>query len=85
MQQYRSRYGEPILRILQAYPSGSPGLIAALETICKTAEGQGHKQASMNLAASVCEDLHTGPSTGLKCLECHYAETQYTRIQEVEA
>lgn len=85
MQSYKTRYGEPVLRILQAYPAGAPGLITALETICQTAEKHGEKNARISLASNVCEDLHVEPASGIKCLQCHYAETQYTRIAEVEA
>ena len=83
--QYKTIYGQSILQILQAYPAGSPGLIAALETICNTAERHGEKNARVSLAANVCEDLHPEEASGLKCLQCHYAETQYVRIAEVEA
>ncbi len=83
--QFKTRYGNPLLMILQSYQPGSPGLMAALEAICTTAEANGHKGAEANLAMSVCEQLHTGPSSGLKCLDCHYAETQYAGQQEIEA
>jgi len=85
MQQFQSRYGEPLVRILNNYPTGSPGLVAALEAICQTAETNGHKKAKNELALAVCEGLHVDPPSGLKCLDCHYAETSYAGIREVEA
>jgi len=85
MQAFRTRYGEPIVLTLNAYQQGSPGLITALEAICNTAEQNGEKRAKADMATSVCEHLHVGPSSGVKCLECHYAETGYARIAEVES
>ncbi len=85
MQHFQTRYGQPIVLILNAYPPGSPGLTTGLEALCRTAEQNGRKQAKTELAQAVCEQLHTGAPTGIKCLDCHYAETQYGAIAEVEA
>lgn len=82
---FSTRYGNPLVRVLQAYPPGSPSLIVALEAICSTAENHGHKKAKQELAEAVCEGLHEGPGTGLKCLDCYYAETQYAGVQQVKA
>ena len=82
--QFKSRYGEPLVRVLNAYQPGSPGLIAALEAICKTAENVGHKRASNDLSMTVCEGLHKDPPTGIKCLDCYHAETGYAAMQQVQ-
>jgi hypothetical protein len=83
--QFKTRYGNPIMRVLQNYQPGSVGLMAALEALCTTAELNGHKNATAELSTTVCENLHAHPSTGLKCLDCHNAETNYAGQQEIEA
>jgi len=71
---FTSRYGEPLSRILAAYPVG-PGLVAALETLIKTAEANVQVRHRDELAASVCEGIHPGkPPSGLKCRTCYETE-----------
>ena len=84
MQHHSTRYGIPVVKLLNAYPQGSVGLVTAFEQLCKSAELNGYKLAQGELAASVCDQLHAGPSTGIKCLQCHYAETQYEQVEAVE-
>lgn len=81
---YSSRYGDPIARILAAYASG-PGLIAALETLIKTAEDNARTRVRDELAAQVCEQLHAGPPTGLKCRACYEAESGIAMQNQVDA
>lgn len=85
MQVFTSRYGESLQRILSAYPPGSNGLIAALETICQNAYKDGEQEGRKKTADDVCEHLHQGPPSGLKCLSCYHAEVNYSDEQVVLA
>ena len=68
---FNSRWGEPLTRILAAYPPG-PGLIAALETLIKSAEAQVQTRSRDELAAAACEGIHPGKAaSGIKCLTCY--------------
>jgi hypothetical protein len=81
---FQTRHGEALNRILAAYPPG-PGLIAALETYCRTIEEQGARRDANELAATVCEGLHHGEAQGLKCLKCYMAEQHFTQEAVIEA
>ena len=83
--QFRTRYGGPLNRILQAYAPGSPALVSALEAICSEAEKIGRKNAMRDMAAEVCEGIHPHASSGVKCLDCYYAEVRYEGAKAVEA
>ncbi len=74
---FETEWGEAIGKVLAAYPMGSPGLVLALETLCKTAEERGHMEGTRTIAMGVCEQLHSTPATGLKCLQCYNAEQNY--------
>lgn len=68
-----TRWHDPIARVLAAYPGG-PGLVAALETLIRTAEENAYTRAKDDLAQRVCEGVHPGPASGLKCRACYEAE-----------
>ena len=68
-----TRYRDAITRVLAAYASG-PGLVQALDTLIKTAEDNARTLARDEVAQSVCEGLHDGPASGLKCRGCYEAE-----------
>ena len=70
---FLTKWGEPVSRVLAAYPPG-PGLIAALETLIRTAEDVTRTKMKDELAAQVCEGLHGGEPSGLKCRACYEAE-----------
>lgn len=67
------RYWDPISRVLAAYPTGQ-GLVTALETLISTAEANARTKARDEIASTVCEGLHAGPPSGLKCRSCYEAE-----------
>jgi len=81
---FLSRHGESLNRIVAAYPVG-PGLIAALETYCKTVEDQAFTRAKDHVAEGVCEGLHSGEAKGLKCLKCYMAEQHFHQEEIVSA
>ena len=85
MQSYKSQYGEKIAKVLNTYPMGSPGLVVALETLCMTAEQNGHAKGREQSAEDVCDGLHNGPSEGLMCRSCYNAEVGYVEQQKIES
>jgi hypothetical protein len=56
-----------------------------LNALCHTAEENGHKAAKDALAQDVCEGLHVGPGSGLKCLKCYHAEQGFAAEEAVQA
>ena len=78
-------YRDNIIRILNAYPFGSPGLLPALETICQTAEENGRRDSRDSLATEVCEGLHLDAPKGLKCRKCYEAEQGFATAEAVQA
>ena len=89
MPAYNTKWGEIVARVLSAYPMGSPGLVLALETLCGTAFKEGEASGQSKTAFDVCDGIHDGPPTGLKCLSCYHVEVNYAGeqvvIAEVEA
>lgn len=70
---YTTRWGEPIARILMAYPT--PQLqVQAIEKLIGTVEDYARSRAKDQIAQSVCEGMHAGIGTGLKCRSCWEAE-----------
>ena len=80
-----ARYVTPILRIVQTYPPGHAGLLPALAQLCHTAHSDGHKAGVDAAASKVCEGLHAGPPTGLKCRQCYEAEANFSAESQVLA
>jgi hypothetical protein len=85
MQKFQSKWGEVVSRVLATYPPGSPGLITALETLCRTAEQEGEAKGRAATAVNVCEGLHEGPPNGIKCLSCYHVEVNYTEELVVQS
>lgn len=85
MQPHKSQYGEKIARIMMTYPPGSPGLVVALETLCITAEQNGHSKGKQQSADDVCDGLHDGPPDGVMCRSCYNAEVGYVEQQKIES
>lgn len=85
MQNYQSKWGEVVARVLATYPPGSPGLITALETLCRTAEQEGEAKGRATTAVNVCEGLHEGPPNGIKCLSCYHVEVNYAEELVVQS
>lgn len=70
---FRTKHGEPIMKILNAYPPG-PVLAMALETYVQTQEELARDRTKEEVPAGICEGLHSGPGRGLVCKSCHDAE-----------
>ena len=81
---FATRYGEGISRIVSAYPPG-PMMVAALETLVSTIQQHAITAYKDTVAQSVCEGMHEGPPTGLKCLACYEAEQQFDMHRTVQA
>jgi hypothetical protein len=60
-------------------------MLLALETYVKTVEDRAEARAEDKLAEAVCEQLHTGPAKGLKCLACYNAEANVPEMLKLEA
>lgn len=73
---FRTRYGQPILRVLNAYPPQSPQLAMALETLVITAMNNTQGESRDNIALAVCQQLHAGPPKGVACASCFEALEQ---------
>lgn len=80
---YSTRYGEGIARIVQTYQPG-PAMVGALEVLVKTIQSHAVAAYRDTVAQSVCEGMHEGPPTGLKCLACYEAEQQFGMQQTVQ-
>jgi len=81
---FRTKHGEPIMKILSAYPPG-PVLAMALETYVQTQEENAREKAREEVPTGVCEGLHSGPGRGLVCRACHDAEVGAPFVAQVEA
>ena len=85
---YNTRYGEAIQRVLNAYMPGvsiPPTVVAALETVIKTACDHAKAEVRDDFAERVCEGLHEGPAAGLKCMKCYLAEHHFNQEMVVQA
>ena len=82
---FLTKYGQSVAQVLAAYPPGSPGLIGAIETLIQTAEQNARMNAKDEIAATVCEGMHNGPASGLKCLSCYNAEVHFQQEMVVQA
>lgn len=80
---HTTRYGEGISRIVAAYQPG-PMMVAALEALVQTIQQHAITTYRDTVAQSVCEGIHEGPPTGLKCLACYEAEAQFGMQQTVQ-
>lgn len=67
---FKTKYGMPIVKVLNYYPAGSPSLIVALEAIVSTAMEAAKAEVSVDRASEVCQHLHPGPAQGLACRQC---------------
>ena len=83
---FQTRYGPAIAQVLNAYPQG-PGLVAALETLIKTAEQNVASKNVDEMAQQVCEELGhiASEASGLKCLKCYHAEHHFQQEMVVQA
>lgn len=80
---YTTRWGEPIARILMAYPT--PQLqVVALEKLLGTVEEYARSRAKDQIAQSVCEGMHEGVASGLKCRSCWEAEQSAADLGNVD-
>lgn len=80
---FATRYGEGISRIVAAYQPG-PMMVAALEALVGTIQQHAVAAYRDTVAQSVCEGMHEGPPTGLKCLACYEAEQQFDMQRTVQ-
>jgi hypothetical protein len=78
------RHQGALTRIWETY-QGGPGLMIALETYINTQQGVAADQARAVMAEAVCEHLHDGPPSGIKCLSCYSAEANVRETLVVEA
>lgn len=74
--QFKTRYGQAIVRVLQAYPVGTKSLIVSLEAIVQTAMDRTQTNSREQVAQDVCEGFHPGPANGLICKACYDAVVQ---------
>lgn len=84
-QTFESKWGETISRTMYAYPPQSPGLVLALEQVCLAAQREGEAIGRAKTASDVCDGLHKGPPSGIKCLSCYHAEVNFVEEQNVIA
>lgn len=78
-------YQESVIRILNAYAPGTPGLAKAIEALCRTAEEWGIREGKNQSAQEVCEGLHAGPAKGLKCRTCYEVGNNFAEEEKVQA
>lgn len=76
---------DAFIRILNAYPAGSPVLIQALVTYVDGVVERAKAEMQNEVAETVCEGLHDGKPKGLKCRSCYDAEINAPGILELEA
>ena len=76
---------DAFIRILNAYPMGSPVLIQALVTYVDGVVERAKLEAQNDMAETVCEGLHDGKPKGLKCRACYDAEMNAPGVIEFEA
>lgn len=67
---FKSRYGNAIVRIFQAYAPGSPSLYVAVEALVMTAMANVKQEARDEIANDTCQNMHEGPPKGLICKRC---------------
>lgn len=84
---FQTRYGNAVAQVLAAYGvvNPSPALIAAMETLIKTAQDHAEIAGRDKIAQSVCEGLHKDDAAGLKCLKCYNAEHHFNEEIVVSA
>ena len=80
----RTRHSDPLERIVQTYGSGF-GLIAALSAYVESQMSRAAEAAREQMAEGVCEHLHAGRPSGIKCLSCYSVETNAQETMLVEA
>ena len=79
-----TRHTDPLTRILNTY-MGGPGLIPALTAYIEGQMARAAEDARDTMAEGVCEHLHDGRPSGIKCLSCYYAEQNIRETLLVEA
>lgn len=79
----RTRYGQPIMRIIAAYPANSQQLVVALETLVITVMNNTQSESRDQMALAACQQMHTGPPKGIACGSCFQAlEESKTQVSD---
>ena len=71
---FRTKYGEPVMKIMAAYPPGEVLAMALEAYIQGQVEAAELRAKEENVPEGVCEGLHSGPPRGLVCKACYEAE-----------
>jgi hypothetical protein len=82
---FRTRHGEPVMKIMAAYPPGEVLAMALEAYIQAQVEAAELRAKEENVPVGVCEGLHSGPPRGLVCRACYDAERGAQMLVQVES